>query len=530
MAGFDYVIVGAGSAGCVLADRLTRDGRSRVLLLEAGPEDSSFFIRVPMGLGKVIANPDLMWYYPTEPDERTAEAPRPWLRGRLLGGSSSVNGMIYCRGNPQDYDDWKAAGATGWDWASMRDAFMAIEDHELGANAWRGAGGPLPVSIQPYRTPLTEALLKGCARLGTPIKQDINDPDQEGVGYSPMTMRNGRRVSAADAFLHPARKRPNLTVITGVQIDRVLFEGRRAIGVAGRRGDTAVEYRTQGEVILSAGVIGSPRILQLSGIGDAAELGAIGIAPLQDRPAVGENLREHKGVWIEYRVRGRIGHNHDLRGWRLALNALRYQLTRTGPLASSVDINGFIRSRPGLAIPDSQISFWSLVAKKNVDTMQLEDWPGMLAGAWQLRPESRGSITLRSADPADAPRIRPNFLDAEEDRRVLIDSFRYLRRLAESPEVAPFIETEMMPGHRVESDDEIIEAAWKGENGYHATGTCRMGSDGDAVVDPRLKVRGIAGLRVVDCSVMPTQVSSGVNGPAMALAWRAAGLILQDRP
>lgn len=528
MTHYDYIIVGGGSAGCVLANRLSEDPQKQVLLLEAGPEDKSMFIRIPMGLSKVIGNPSLTWYYPSEQDEQSPEPPRPWIRGKLLGGSSSVNGMVYARGNPQDYENWEAGGATGWGWSTMRRAFMAIEDHELGANEWRGSGGPLHISIHRYRTPLTEALLRGCERLGTPSKDDTNEPDQEGVGFSPMTIRKGRRLSAADAFLHPVRNRPNLTVLTEILVDRVLIEDGRAVGVVARRGDKQTEYRSR-EVILSAGVVGSCKLLMLSGIGPAEELAAHGITPVCDRPAVGTNLSEHKGAWIEYRVKGNMGFNHDLKGWRLAANALRYQLFRTGPLAGTVDINGYIKSRPGLKVPDAQISFWSLTVKKNVEKMELEKHSGMLAGVWQLRPESRGTIKLRSADPRDFPLIRANYLAAEEDRRVLVDSFRYLRRLAETPEVAPLIECEAAPGPSVHSDEEILAWSWKGENAYHATGTCRMGSDPNAVVDPRLRVRGIEGLRVVDASVMPTQVSSGVNGPVMALAWHAASLIIEDR-
>lgn len=527
---WDYIIVGAGSAGCVLANRLSADPGNRVLLLEAGGEDDHPLVRIPIGIGKTIADPAFCWHFPTEADEGNAGQPRVFIRGRMIGGSSSVNGMVYCRGQPEDYDGWERLGCTGWGWADMRAAFRAIEDHELGDDGERGVGGPLHVSIRDSRTPLTEAILAAASDMGTPRKDDINRPEQEGIGYTPVNIRSGRRVSAADAFLTPVRGRVNLTVRTGVRVDRLIVENGRVTGVVGAAGGQPVQFATRGEVILSSGTIHSPKLLMLSGIGPAGHLAAHGIDVLVDSPDVGGNLLEHKTVSAQVRLKRDYSINRKLSGWRLALSAAQYVLTHKGALASTYDLNAFIKTRPELAQPDAQLLFWNISLDKTVrDRVQFDDFPGLQLMGYPLRTSSQGRISLRSADPADLPVINTNFLVTAHDRQVTVDIFRYMRRLCAHPALADFIAEESFPGPSVASDADIIQASKADETCQHAVGTCRMGVDADAVLDPRLRVRGVQGLRVVDLSAMPTQVSGNTNGPVMAFAWRAADLILADR-
>ena len=531
MSRHDYIIVGAGSAGCVLANRLSADPGKRVLLIEAGGPDTSPLIPVPIAIGKTLFDPKLCWYFPTEPEPGNGNEPRMFMRGKVLGGSSSVNGMVYCRGQPEDYDGWADLGCTGWGWEVMARAFRAIEDHELGADEVRGAGGPLHVSIRNDRTPVTEAILDAANALGTPRREDVNRPDQHGIGYCPVTIRRGRRVSAADAFLKPARGRENLEIVTGVEVERILIEGNRAVGVAGRGPEGPVDYRTDGEVILSAGTIQSPKLLMLSGIGPADHLREHGIPLVLDLPGVGGNLLEHKSITQQLRLR-RPEHsiNRDLRGgWRTALGMARYLLFRSGPMAATYDINAFIKTRPGLDQPDAQLLFWAMsIDKTELASVRVEDHPGLAVLAYPLRTSSEGSLRLRSADPAAPPVLRTNFLATDHDRTTMIGLFRYLRRLFAHPLVAPHISEETWPGLDVESDDQILDVSRRDLTGQHAVGTCRMGTGPLAVLDPRLRVRGVDALRVVDLSAMPTQVSGNTNGPVMAFAWHAASLIAED--
>lgn len=529
MTQYDYIIVGAGSAGCVMANRLSENPDHRVLLLEAGGKDNSPLIPIPIGIGKTITDPALCWHYPTEAEPGNAGQPRVFMRGRVLGGSSSINGMVYCRAQPEDYDGWTALGCHGWGWQEMRNAFRAIEDHELGDDGERGVGGPLHVSIRNAKTPLTTAIIDVAGQLGTPFKEDINRPKQEGIGYCPVTIRNGRRVSAVNAFLDPVRNRRNLDIVTGVEIDRVLFSEGKAIGVAGRRSNSPIEYRCSKEVILSCGTIQSPKLLMLSGIGKADDLRAFDIPVIVDAPGVGRNLLEHKTVSQQVRLRRDYSINRKLSGWRLALSAARYALRRDGALASTYDLNAFIKTKPELTQPDAQILFWSMSLDKNRrDKIQFEDQPGLQAMGYPLRTSSEGQIKLRSPQVTDLPVISTNFLATEHDRNVTIAIFRYLRKLFAHPHLADMVEQETFPGLDVESDDEILDAARKDETCQHAVGTCRMGQGPLAVLDEKLNVRGVSGLRVVDLSAMPTQVSGNPNGPVMAFAWRAADIILSD--
>lgn len=526
---FDYIIVGAGSAGCVLANRLSADPSRTVLLIEAGGEDRHPMIPIPIGIGKTLFDPDLCWYYPTESEPGNAGEPRMFMRGKVLGGSSSVNGMVYCRGQPEDYDGWRDLGCAGWAWSDMAPVFRAMEDHELGDDGVRGVGGPLHVSIRKDRTPLTEAILTAADAIGTPRRPDVNRPDQEGIGYCPVTIRKGRRVSAADAFLKPARNRPNLTVVTRTTIDRIIFDGKRAVGVAGRNGDLRVEYRARGEVIISGGTLQSPKLLMLSGIGPAEELQAHGIAPLVDSPWVGRNLLEHKTISQQIRLSRDYSLNRTLGSWRVGLAMLRYLLRHDGPMAATYDLNAFIKTRPELEQPDAQILFWAMTIDRNDQTgVRPEAEPGLLAMGYPLRTSSAGTVRLTAADP-DAPlSISTNFLSTNHDRDVMIGIFRYMRRLFGHAAVAPFIAHESYPGPSVESDEDILDASRRDLTCQHAVGTCRMGREGEAVLDARARVRGVEGLRVVDLSAMPTQVSGNTNGPVMALAWRAADMIAED--
>lgn len=523
---YDFIIVGAGSAGCVLADRLSQDGRYSVLVIEAGPKDNHPLISMPMGLFATMKNPKRIWFYALEPDPTTGKQ-HFWVRGRMLGGSSSMNGMLYFRGQPEDYDGWEEMGCAGWGWRNMLPVFRAMEDHELGDDGVRGVGGPLHISVQKECTPLTEALLRAGAAMGLTVRDDLNRPDQEGVGYSPRTIRKGRRVSAADAFLRPALRRPKVKVMTDTLVSRVDVIAGRAVGVTCLVGEEQHTYFANREVIVSAGALQSPAILQHSGIGPAELLQSLNIPVVRDIRDVGRNAREHKMITMTMRVQAH-SLNKQFRGWRKYWNGARYFLTRGGPMAATYDINAFVRTRPELNRPDAQLTFWALSPVRGVAGAEVEPMPGLMFMGYPLRTESQGEIRIRSSDPREPPSIQANFLTTEYDRRVMIDLFRYVRRLFAQPSLNPFILEEAYPGPAVQTDEEIIAACHQDSTCLHTVGTCRMGPDPDSVVDERLRVRGIDSLRVVDCSVMPTQVSGNTNGPVMAVAWRAADLILED--
>ncbi|WP_066826391.1 GMC family oxidoreductase [Sphingomonas mali] len=535
---FDVIIVGAGSAGCVLANRLSADPACRVALLEAGGEDSSYLVDIPKGFSKLVFDPDYTWNYPVRQKRGNGlDVNESWVRGRCIGGSSTINGMVYVRGQPEDYDAWTAEVGPEWSWRSMKAAFRSIEDHELGDDGVRGVGGPLHISVGNFRYPLAERLIHAGEQMGLKRKADLNQEHQEGVGYFSHNIKRGRRQSAARAFLKPVRRRSNLTVLTHAVVDRVLFEDRRAAAVEVRLAGRRVTLRARQEIILAAGAMHSPKILQLSGIGPGGLLRRHGIQVLHDSPDVGGRMLEHLGLTIGRRLLApERGVNHRFHGLGLARSIAEYLLLGTGPLTSVPrEVGAFVRVDPASTRPDVQLYLGGTSLKRpdgeNTATPLpvVERVPGMAVYAQMLRLTSEGRMAISSADP-DAPLdIEPNWLSTAHDKRLAVLMVRYIRRYLSMPAIAPCLGVETTPGPMLQTDDEILDAVYRnGTCGIHAVRTCRMGKDPAAVLDARCRVRGVSGLRVVDCASMPGIPSGNTNGPVMAFAWRAADLIIED--
>ena len=513
----------------MLANRLTASGRHRVLLLEAGGHDRHFWIHVPLGFGKLFNDAKVNWLYKSEPEPELNNRQIIQPRGKVLGGSSSINGLLYIRGQHEDYDHWRQLGNAGWAFEDVLPYFRRAEDQERGADTLHGTGGPLSVSNVCEPHPLCEAFLEAAEQTGIPRNDDFNGPKQEGAGYFQLTAKNGRRWSTAAGYLKQARKRANLKVELNALATRILFEGRRAVGIEYRQGAVTRTAYADGEVILSGGAFNSPQLLQLSGVGPAELLRSHGIAVLADMPGVGSDLQDHLQVRMQFRCTAPITANDVINNWRHRYGAgIRYMLSRKGLLSVGAGYAGaFFRTRPDLATPDVQIHF--LIFSTETAGAAVHPFSGFMASICQLRPDSRGTVRIKSNNPADAPAIQPRYLSARSDCDTVVAGLQVLRKVMGQPVMRKLIAEEHAPGPQCQSDADLLAYARNtGTTVYHPTSTCRMGPDAAAVVDERLRVRGFDHLRVVDASIMPTVVSGNTNAAAVMIGEKGADMILQD--
>ncbi len=529
MQSYDHIIVGAGSAGCVLANRLSENSKTQVLLIEAGGRDKDPWLHIPVGYFKTIHKPNLGWGYKTDPEPELNGRQVLWPRGRVLGGTSSINGLIYIRGQAEDYNQWRQMGNEGWAWENVLPYFLKAENqaatNQPKLDSLHRTGGPLTVSDYPDHHKLSEAFVQGAEQVGIARNDDFNGPQQDGAGYYQMTTRNGRRASTAQAYLKPALSRPNLRVITNAQVTKVRIENKTAVGVDYIQNGKKVSVRGQ-EVLLSGGAINSPQVLQLSGVGDEQHLRSLGIDVVHDLKAVGRNLQDHLQAQVVYQSKVPITINDDLRSlWRQAKILGKYLWSKGGPMAGGPSsVGAFIKSNERVATADLQFHMMPLsVARPGV----VDTFSGYTFCTNQSRPESRGEIMLRSSDPLEAPSIKPNYLSEHVDREAMVAGIRALRKIATSSAFDPFRDFEHRPGDAVQTDDEILDYARRtAATMYHPVGTCRMGMDPQAVVDPSLRVNGLRGLRVIDASVMPTLISGNTNAPTIMIAEKAADIIV----
>jgi len=529
---YDYIVTGAGSAGCAVAARLSESGRHRVLLLEAGGEDRYPWIHVPMGYSRLFSNPRVNWMYESEPEPELEGRSMYQPRGKVLGGTSSINGMVYMRGNPADYDEWRQRGCTGWDWDSVLPYFRKAEDQERGEDPFHGVGGPLRVSDQPARFELAEHWIAAAIEAGLPANNDFNNGQQEGAGPFQSTTNRRRRWSTAAAYLRPARGRKNLTVATNSLATRVVIDNDRATGVEFIRNGAKETAQARGEVIVCGGVYNSPQLLQLSGLGPGELLHGLGIPVVRDMPAVGADLQDHFYVRLAFRCTKPITLNDVANNpLRKVTAGLQYMLFRTGPLATNgICAGGFARSDQRLERPDIQLNFslWSF-AERTRKGVYPHPFPGFTVSAVHLRPDARGEVRLKSADPFAPPAIRFNFLKTNYDLRALTAGMRLARKIVNQPALSDYVADEIIPGKDVNTDAEFEAAIRKnGISNLHPVGTCRMGADEAAVLDPRLRVRGVGHLRVVDASVMPSVPAGNTNAPSIMIGEKASDMILED--